>query len=97
MDKCRVEYPKNIIRQARERSPKPTFVEGDYYPKAVGCMNCNGRGFLVAFFADYQHSAVVGGVPPVTEKGKVLKWVRESWWVGEHISFPCPVCRTEVK
>ena len=97
MTNLQVKYPPAAIEKAKNRAPKPTFVNADLFTTGK-CHNCGDRGFMIAFFCDYEKSALVGTIPvmPPWDKGasagKCMKWVNGAWWIGEHESFPCPVC-----
>ena len=93
------QYGKILEQQAAQWRPKPVFVDPSLFPDAE-CPNCNDRGFLTAFFCEFQQSAAVNEHPH-TIGGTAMKWVENAdgsgaWWVGNHRTYPCPVCRTQV-
>jgi hypothetical protein len=48
------------------------------------CQNCGGEGYLFLFLATEG--------PFDNKPQKVSKWYEGKWWVGETLSFFCPVC-----
>ena len=56
-----------------------------------GCRNCNGHGYLVAFYS------CVGPHKNAASSLKVTStWIGDAktgaWYYGEHRCFPCPEC-----
>ena len=84
-------YPKEMIGRSKANRPNPTWVESKQVFDA-SCNNCGGRGFMVAFYCDYDRSLIAGRGTPSLENGKSLRWINNAWWVGEHETYDCPVC-----
>lgn len=69
----------------------PIFVE-EIINNNYRCQNCGDRGFITAFYADHRYSAREGA-PPTTPKGRVISFINNGWWIGEHRTAVCPVCK----
>ena len=76
----------------RERNRNlPVFIGQPNTPGAK-CVNCGDRGIITAFYCDHPLSAR-DGAPPHPPKGKVVSFINNGWWIGEHRTATCPVCR----
>ena len=82
-------YPQDAVITMRNH-PHPVLLEIPH--EEALCNNCGGKGFLVAFFAAYAHTAPVGKIP-FHSKSQVIKWAGKAWLVGENKVYRCPVCQ----
>ena len=83
------EYP-SLYHEHKTQMPQAPWIEVSS-PESR-CINCGGKGFLVAFFPDHDKTHPVGKVP-YTPKDKILKWSGKAWLVGENRVYNCPVCQ----
>ena len=80
------------FKQDQRTRGLPIFVEDIIHNNNHRCNNCGDRGFITAFYADHHYSAREGA-PPTTPKGRVVSFINNGWWVGEHRTAVCPTCK----
>jgi len=82
------QWPSIFLSDARVKGEGKVIGCEPQAPYRDDCPNCGGLSNMIAFYVDsgpYQN-------PPGAPRGKAIKWINGSWFIGGLHSEPCPVC-----